>query len=398
MAVNIPIWPGSSSFFPDMTPFGYYDNDYEFQQDTDKVASWCAKRLGYPIVDIELQDINFYACFEEAVTEYSTQVNQFNIRENLLNLKGAPTSSNLSQTQLNANLGGLVSLAKDYGSEVGSGGRVTYYTGSFTLSAGQQVYDLTDPTITTLESGSAGTDEIEIKKVLHNAPPAMVRYFDPFVGTGLGSQQMMDTFGWGNYSPGVSFMMQPLYDDLLRLQAIEFNDMVRKSQYGFDIQNNRIRIFPRPEAAEEGTKVFFHYILNSDRSNPIISNSVISDYSNAPFDRITYTRINHVGKRWIQKYTLALVKEMLGAVRAKFSSIPIPNSEVTLDGSDLRSEATTEKEVLIAELRENLEATSRKALLEAQKDESEYMEQTLNRVPRAIYIGSYVLPLIGLFV
>jgi hypothetical protein len=209
---------------------------------------------------------------------------------------------------------------------------------------------------------------------------------------------MMDTFGWGNYSPGVSFMMQPLYDDLLRLQAIEFNDMVRKSQYGFDIQNNRIRIFPRPEAAEEGTKVFFHYILNSDRSNPIISNSVISDYSNAPFDRITYTRINHVGKRWIQKYTLALVKEMLGAVRAKFSSIPIPNSEVTLDGSDLRSEATTEKEVLIAELRENLEATSRKALLEAQKDESEYMEQTLNRVPRAIYIGSYVLPLIGVFI
>jgi hypothetical protein len=89
MAVQIPIWPGSSSFFPDMTPFGYYDNDYEFQQDADKVASWCAKRLGYPIVDIELQDINFYACFEEAVTEYSSQVNQFNIRENLLNLKGS---------------------------------------------------------------------------------------------------------------------------------------------------------------------------------------------------------------------------------------------------------------------------------------------------------------------
>ena len=78
--------------------------------------------------------------------------------------------------------------------------------------------------------------------MMHFAPPAMVRYFDPFVGTGLGSQQMMDTFGWGNYSPGVSFMMQPLYDDLLRLQAIEFNDKVRKSQYGFDIQNNRVRI------------------------------------------------------------------------------------------------------------------------------------------------------------
>ena len=384
MAVNIPIWPGSSSFSEGGTPFGYYDSDVEFTSSADKTAGWCAKRLGYPIVDIELQDINFYACFEEAVTEYSSQVNQFNIRENLLNLRGSSTGSNLSQTQLNANLGGLISLSKDYGTEAGSGGRVTYYTGSFEVNTNQQVYDLTDADNVTLEVGTPGVDKIEIKKMLHNAPPAMVRYFDPFIGTGLGSQQMMDTFGWGNYSPGVSFMMQPLYDDLLRLQAIEFNDMVRKSQYGFDIQNNRVRLFPVPE---HPYTVHFHYILESDRSNPIISNSVVSDYSNARFDRIQYSNINHVGKRWIEKYTLALAKEMLGAVRAKFSSIPIPNSEVTLDGADLRSEAATEKEILISELRENLEATSRKALLQAQQEESEAMEQTLNRVPRAIYIG-----------
>ena len=381
---NIPIWPGSSSFSAGGTPFGYYDSDVEFTSSADKTAGWCAKRLGYPIVDIELQDINFYACFEEAVTEYSSQVNQFNIRENLLNLRGSSTGSNLSQTQLNANLGGLISLSKDYGTEAGSGGRVTYYTGSFEVNTTQQVYDLTDADNVTLEVGTPGVDKIEIKKMLHNAPPAMVRYFDPFIGTGLGSQQMMDTFGWGNYSPGVSFMMQPLYDDLLRLQAIEFNDMVRKSQYGFDIQNNRVRLFPVPE---HPYTVHFHYILESDRSNPIISNSVVSDYSNARFDRIQYSNINHVGKRWIEKYTLALAKEMLGAVRAKFSSIPIPNSEVTLDGADLRSEAATEKEILISELRENLEATSRRALLQAQQEESEAMEQTLNRVPRAIYIG-----------
>ena len=384
MAVNIPIWPGSSSFSAGSTPFGHYDTELEFTSSADKTAGWCAKRLGYPIVDIELQDINFYACFEEATTEYSSQVNQFNIRENLLNIKGNSTSSNLSQTQLNANLGGLVTLAKDYGTEVGSGGSVTYYTGSFLAKAGQQVYDLTDTSVTALEEGTAGTDKFEIKKMLHNAPPAMVRYFDPFVGTGLGSQQMMDTFGWGNYSPGVSFMMQPLYDDLLRLQAIEFNDMVRKSQYGFDIQNNRIRIFPIPTNSYQ---VHFHYVLESERNNSVVSTSVVSDYSNAKYDRIPYTSINHVGRRWIEKYTLALAKEMLGAVRAKFSSVPIPNSEITLDGADLRSEASSEKEILISELRENLEATSRKALLQAQQEESEAMESTLNRVPRAIYIG-----------
>lgn len=386
MAVNIPIWPGSSSFWAGDTPFGYYDTDSDFIDEVDKVASWCAKRLGYPIVDIELQNINFYTCFEESISEYSSQVNQFNIRENLLNLKGHSTSSNLSQTELNANLGGLVSLAKDYGSEAGSGGRVTYYTGSFTLTAGQQVYDLTNTSSTSFESGTPGTDTIEIKKVLHHAPPAMTRYFDPFVGTGVSSDQALDTFGFGNYSPGVTFEMQPLYGDLLRVQAIEFNDMIRKSQFGFDIQNNRIRIFPRPLTADDGNKVYFHYIKLSDRSNPVVSYG-ISDFSNAPFDRIVYKQINHVGKRWIQKYTLALTKEMLGAVRAKFSSIPIPGAEITLDGSDLRAEASTEKEMLTTELRENLEATSRKALLQAQQEESEAMESTLNKVPRAIYIG-----------
>ena len=309
MAVNIPIWPGSSSFWAGDTPFGYYDTDSDFIDEVDKVASWCAKRLGYPIVDIELQNINFYTCFEEAISEYSSQVNQFNIRENLLNLKGHSTSSNLSQTELNANLGGLVSLAKDYGSEAGSGGRVTYYTGSFTLTAGQQVYDLTNTSSTSFESGTPGTDTIEIKKVLHHAPPAMTRYFDPFVGTGVSSDQALDTFGFGNYSPGVTFEMQPLYGDLLRVQAIEFNDMIRKSQFGFDIQNNRIRIFPRPLTADNGNKVFFHYIKLEDRSNPVVSYG-ISDFSNAPFDRIIYKQINHVGKRWIQKYALALTKEM----------------------------------------------------------------------------------------
>lgn len=389
MAVNIPIWPGSSSFAEGKTPFGYYDTDVEFTSSADATAGWCAKRLGYPIVDIELQDINFYACFEEAVTEYSTQVNQFNIRENLLSIKGQDTGSNLSQTQLNANLGGLITLAKDYGSEVGSGGSITYYTGSFVMKKGQQVYDLTDlaSSSASLESGTAGVDNFEIKKIMHFAPPAMVRYFDPFVGTGLGSQQMMDTFGFGNYSPGVSFMMQPLYDDLLRLQAIEFNDKVRKSQFGFDIQNNRVRVFPVPLAGDNNMKIHFHYVLESERNNPVVKSSVVSDYSNAKYDRIAYNNINHVGRRWIEKYTLALAKEMLGAVRAKFSSIPIPNSDITLDGADLRSEAATEKEILITELRENLEATSRKALLQAQQEESEAMELTLNRVPRAIYIG-----------
>ena len=89
----------------------------------------------------------------------------------------------------------------------------------------------------------------------------------------------------------------------------------------------------------------------------------------------------------LDRYALALAKEMLGAIRAKFSSIPIPGADVTLDGSDLRNEASAEKETLLTELKEMLESTSRKALMEARKEESEFLEETLNRVPRPIYIG-----------
>ena len=387
MAVEIPIWPGSGSFSSgSSTPFGFFDADTQFQSDAPKVAEWCAKRLGYPIVDVELQDINFFACFEESVNEYSSQVNQYRAKENLLSLQGNDLDLDLSNTNMNANMQNLVNIAKDYGTEALSGGKVTVYTGSFEMVGGQQIYDLGDDSVVNLESGSVANG-LTLRRVYHTQPPAIIRYFDPFVGTGLGSQQMLQTFGWGAYSPGVSFMMQPMFDDLLRLQAIEFNDMIRKSSYGFHVDGERIRLYPIPASGDTGAKVYFDYTLDSEVRSPIAQSNVVSDLSNAPFNRLTYQTINSAGKQWIARYTLALAKEMLGAVRAKFSSIPIPGADVTLDGSDLRNEASAEKETLMTQLTEMLESTSRRALMEARKEESEYLEETLNRVPRPIYIG-----------
>ena len=387
MSVNIPIWPGSGSFTSgSSTPFGFFDSDSQFRSDAPKVAEWCAKRLGYPIVDVELQDINFFTCFEEAVNEYSSQVNQYRAKENLLSLQGSSLDLDLSNTNMNANMQNLVNIAKDYGTEALSGGKVTVYTGSFEMIAGQQIYDLGDGNVVNLESGSI-SNGVTLRRVYHTQPPAIIRYFDPFVGTGMGSQQMMNTFGWGNYSPGVSFMMQPMFDDLLRLQAIEFNDHIRKSSYGFHVDGQRIRLFPVPANGDTGAKVYFDYTLDSETNSPIANSNVVSDLSNAPFNRLEYTKINSAGKQWIARYALALSKEMLGAVRAKFSSIPIPGADVTLDGSDLRNEASAEKESLLSQLTEMLESTSRRALMEARKEESEYLEETLNRVPRPIFIG-----------
>jgi hypothetical protein len=181
----------------------------------------------------------------------------------------------------------------------------------------------------------------------------------------------------------------PIFEDLLRVQAIELNDAIRKSAYSFTLVNNKLRIFPNPT---EARTVYIDYIKTSDRDNPLqadYSGSVntISDFSNVPYDNMQYKFINDVGKQWIRKYGLALVKELLGIIRSKYGTIPIPNADTTLDGDTLRSEATAEKEVLITQLREMLEQTSRKALLEADKDEAEFLQEKLQKVPYPIYIG-----------
>ena len=383
MAVNIPIWPGSASFFPGDTPFGLYDTDITFQNDAENVAVWCAKRMGYPIVDIELQQANFFAAFEEAVTEYGAQVNRFNIRENLLNLKGESTSSNLTHKNITPNLSRIIDLSKTYGSEAGVGGNVEYKSGSIDVVAGQQVYDLQSLWGDVSES----SNRIEIKRVFYQSAPALTRFFDPYVGTGYGTSQMLSSFGWGTYSPAVNYLLMPMYDDLLRIQSIEFNDTVRRSHYSFELRNNKLKVFPKPSS---GTyKLWFEYIVESDRSNPLgpDNGAGISDSSNVPYNNMEYSFINDPGKQWIRKYTLALAKEMLGIVRSKYGSIPIPNAEVNLDGDTLRTEASVEKETLITQLREELEALSRRNMLERQKEESEFQQDIISRSPLNIYLG-----------
>jgi len=382
MAKQIPIWSGASTFASGQTPFGFYDADTSFIADVDNTVTWCAKRLGYPIVDIELQSGSMYAVFEEAITEYSSQVNYFNIKENLLNLQGSQSGSNLTHREITPNFDRTITLAQQYGTEAGVGGDVTYKSGSITVSsASGQTYDLDALWSNVSESGNG----IEIKRVFYEPAPAVTRFFDPYVGSGNGTDQMLQGFGWGNYTPAVNFLMLPMYDDLLRVQAIEFNDHMRKSAYTFELINNQLKIFPIPT---DPARVWFEYIVENDRKNPLKTNSgSITDFSNATYNNMTYTEINHAGKQWIRKYTLALAKELLGSIRSKYGSIPIPGGETNLDGDTLRNEATTEKENLLTQLREDLEATSRRNMLERQKDEAEFMSETLNRIPYPIYIG-----------
>jgi|TARA_R110001592_G_scaffold294582_1_gene564415 hypothetical protein len=380
-----PIWPGSGSAVSGTTPFALYDTDSDFQTEAPQFATWCARRLGYPIVDIELQDTQFYACMEESISEYSAQVNQFNIRDNLLHLKGQETSSNFTHKRVKPTLSENIFISEDYGSEAQVGGTVDVKRTAVSVNSGSQTYDLNALIADASQSG----ESIEVRRVHYEARPAVTRYFDPYASTGFGTYNMLDGFGFGSYSPAITFVLQPMYADLLRIQAIEFNDQIRKSAYSFELRNNQLRLFPIPT---ESGSLWVEYVKTSDRDNPLRtrysgSADVVSDYSNAKYDFMVYNKINDVGKQWIRKYGLALAKELLGIIRSKYGSIPIPNAEVSLDGDTLRAEATAEKEQLIEQLRETLEQTSRKAMMEAQKDEGDYQQETLKKVPYPVYIG-----------
>ena len=405
-----PIWPGSSSFAPGDTPFGFFDADPLFQQQADSFAKFAAQHVGYPIMDVELIDLNFYTAFEAAVVEYSNQVNQVNIVNNLVNTLGVQTGSaflnggSFTGANIGTSLGYITKLSRAYGTEADSGGTVKWRKAVIDIQPGQQTYSIRQAVSASLAANSASlsaTSSIEIKRVLHNAPPAIVRYFDPFVGTGLGSQQLLDAFDFGGFSPSVSFMMMPIHADLLRLQAIEFNDQIRKSHFSFELHGDDIKFWPVPTTGTGSSasslhysKVWIEYIFEEEKSkdailfgNTALLTGVVSDPSNIPYTYHPYRTINDMGRSWIFKYGVALVKEMLGYVRGKYSSIPIPNAEVTLNGSELVSQGQTEKEALITQLREFLDKLTKEQMLTRQNAEATQMNELLAKVPLKIYVG-----------
>ena len=399
MSVNT-YWSGSTSgsfISGSSTPFGIYDSDSEFRNDAPKTATWVAKRLGYPIVNIELDNEQIFTCFEESTSEYSAQVNQFNLRNNLDILRGQPKTKilNYSQTLVDGSfLPTAVRMAQQYGTLAGVGGSIKMGKAYIELTGSVQRYDIMKMAIDTETSRSfsstySGSSTIDVHKVYHEAVPAITRFFDPYSVGAQGTLNLVSELGFGNYSPAAQFLMMPLYEDVLRMQQIEFNDHLRKSAHTFNIIDNILEIFPIPSSEKGPQRVYFDYMSRDEfeHDSQTIQSDSLSDYSDVPYDFIQYSNINDVGKQWIRKYTLALVKELLCAIREKYNTIPIPDGDVTLDGAALRAEAQVEKDALITQLRENLEEMSRKNVMENKANESDHHQDMLRKVPLKIYLG-----------
>ena len=489
--MNIPIYDGCPIWDPKAVPFGFYNDQVEFQTDAVKVAKFCAARLGYPLVDVELQSGSFFTAFEEAITIYGNELYAYTIRDNQLSLEGATTGSNLNQALITPSFEPIVRLTEQYGAEAGSGGNVPYYSGSFELTSSIQDYSFTQFLSGSSLTGSEYNLGLEVKRVFYQEPvPASARLLSPYGGFGFGGAMAAGITGLGGFGGGMGFLMMPLNYDMQVIQSIEMNEMVRRNNYSFEIKNDKLRLFPIPGAygatglssdliigddlplttvttttatleaslpllAVSGSgatgivksdgvnitevevsnigngyvvgdvitisqtdlltagftdvsgdivitlalsnisqvatagRVWFEYILRNERVETSIQQmpTQVTNVSNTPYTNPNYDYINSVGRQWIFEYALALAKEMLGYVRGKYSSIPIPNAEVNLNGGDLLSAATAEKLALIERLRAYFDETSRQSLLARRSDEADSKMKEMQQVPFTIYIA-----------
>jgi hypothetical protein len=284
---------------------------------------------------------------------------------------------------LSNNLTTITSVIADgYGAEANVGGNFEVKKGILSLIPGQQNYDLNAwaATSASLENG----DTIEVRRVFYEQPPAIARYFDPYAGTGTGVQSLLETFGFGQFSPGINFLLMPMNFDLQKIQSIELNDTIRRSGYSFELQNNQLRIFPRPSI---DLNLFFEYVKKSNKNNILRDKrkNVVTDIMNVPYRNPVYMNINTIGRMWIFKYTLALSREVEAHIRIQYSSTSIQGMG-PINGSELITDARKEKEDLIIELKEMLNEVSRKSQLERKQQEAGFLKDTLASIPLPIYI------------
>lgn len=391
---NPLIYNGNPGPISGSTPFGFYDNDTEYQQDGPKVANYCARKLGYPVLDVELQDLNIYACFEEAVSIYAEELYQLKIKDNYITLEGQPTSSLLNNTVVSPNLTNLLNISETYGQPAGVGGFVNWRSGSIDLKAGQQNYDLYDWAVNT--QGMNPNDRVVIQRVFYQAPPALYQYgygsyYPQLGGAGAwpGNWGGYGFAGWGGVGNAVTYY--PVFWTISMLQEVEMQNMVNLPAWTFELVGTNLKLMPIP--TQTGGKVALQYAFQSDlmsltENSPYGNNQgLVANASQAPYGLITYSDINQPGKQWIKEYTAALTSELLGLIRGKYQVVQIPGAETTLNYNDLITRGQKMQQDLREKLRLDLEDMSRQKQLERKQSENDSLKDTLVNIPIPMFIG-----------
>ena len=382
------------------TPFGIFDTEKDFQLEADSMITFVKRKLGDDILSVELTNRQIWMSFEESVLEYSRIVQEYQAKSQLSNLLGNDLNvpSNDAETQDGGPSGGegkfpretlefLLRKAEPYASHAATGGSFNIYSGSINLVEGQQDYDIyedlkmdVDGTLTPVKDIPAFQNQkLRIYEIQHFSPQAAYRFFD----TTSAINYLNNEFAFESFTPETVFYVLPVFEDLLRAQQMDISNRVRRSNYSYELIGKNLRIFPRPSV--EGTKkMYIRFGKPTDGLNPDITDASIDGVSglhNLPWNNLAYAGINSIGRQWIRQMTCALAKEILGQVRSKFGSVPIPSGDLSLNGGDLLSQAQGEKEKLITNLKEMLDSMTYDKLLEGQAAEVGNMQTILKAVP-----------------
>ena len=399
---------GSTDNVATAVPFGMYTGSVGFISGAASQVAYVYKKLGGDVVDIELTPANVYAAYEEAVLEYSYIVNLHQGKNALgdsigdvtgtFNHKGEmigsvrPTGSNLRVPRFQA------SYAQRVGdgliSQTGYGGTRAIYSGSFAPNVGQQDYDLqyiindASTSGSMPFTGSVDGKRIFVTKVYYKTPRAMWRFYGYYGGINVVGN--MSTYG--QFSDDSTFELIPTWQN--KMQAIMYEDSIftRTSHFSYEIKNNKLRLFPTPQSFGGGLdKLWFNFYINEDSTADIAGYDDgtlgVNNMNTLPYENLPYRNINSMGKQWIRKYCLALCKEMLGQIRGKFTTIPIPGESVTLNHSELLSQAKAEQDQLKSGLTEMLASTEYKELVKQDVEKADATAKTFALSPLPIFVG-----------
>ena len=379
------------------TPFGFFDSELAFQAEADSITTFVKRKLGDDILSVELTKKQIWACLEESALEYSSIINQYQAKSQLANLLGGPTGSldGVEQKFPRENLEFMLRRAEPYSMEAGLGGSYNMLSGSISLKKGQQDYDLytdlKDGSDTPLFDNVANNPKTKMKvmEVFHFSPQAAYRFFD----TTSAVNYLNNEFSFESFTPETVFYVLPVFEDVLRGGMLDMSSRVRRSNYSYKITGTKIRIFPTPVVSSP-QNLFIRVHFSPDPLNPSFSDASIdgiSNLSNIPYGRLEYGRINSIGRQWIRQYSLALSRELLGMIRSKFSSVPIPGADLQLNGSDLISQGREDKENLKTKLSEMLEEMTYDKMLESEAAAAENLQRILKQIPmpngKAISMG-----------
>lgn len=374
-------------FVPGSTPFGIFDNDIEFAKDADKVADYVRKKLGEPVMQVHLSSTQIYAAFEEAGLEYSAMVNSYQAKSVLASFLGSPTGTLTGGENkfIKQTLALEQSISDAYAAEAMVNSSLTLFSSSIMLQVGQQSYDI--PALLQVSGAWDGVGHIRIRDVYHNNPMQAYRFF----GTTSGLNYLNNQFRFESFTPETLFYLLPIWEDVLRGMQFKTSNNVRRSNYSFDLHNNNIRLYPVPQGSYP---LWFTYTIDPSPLATSGSGSVdnpglngVANLSNIPFGNIQYSQVNSISKNWIRQMALALSKEIEGQIRSKFSTVPIPNGDVTLNGTQLITDARAEMDALRAQLKEMLEETVYSKIMEREAAQAQNLQEIFARVPLGIYIG-----------